>query len=627
MVTGTQGSTSHRLPGGLHGHWNAIAWQCSSGRTGGDRAQGADSPRRRRWPRSRRRSRSPCPTPRGIGTWTRLRLRSAPPARPGGGPARDATSCADPARVADDISPSPKDKRFADPAWASNPGLPTPGPGATSSLGSSADPPRRRIRGRRRRLAGGRAGALRRQRSHQRPGAHEHTARQPGSAQAGHRHRRAQPRPRARTLAERRPAQRRMPSMVERDAFEVGKGPPRSRPVPCSSATRWASSCSTNSRAPSGCTSVRWSSSRRRWLLLLPRPAPGPQLHRVRHQPGHPGVPAQLAQPDRRTRRVGSRHLRRRASSRAIDVVREITESDDVNTLGFCAGGILTHDGAQPPRRHRRRPASTAPAYAVTLLDFHQRAPIGAFSGAPACWISRARNSSRAGVITARQMGAVFTWMRPDDLVFNYLVSEWLLGDEPPAFDILAWNADGTNLPARLHGQFLEIFGANSLVRAGQYYGCSARRYHLSRITVPTFVTGAVHRPPHTVGGLLPDDAAAIGAQHVRVEQRRAHPEPGESTGQPEGQLLDRRRARRGRPGVAGGGPAAHRQLVGALGAVAARPLRRRNAGAREPRFLRPSGPGTGARRLRRRPLPRLSPARQRSRSTGTVVVDRPRSQ
>ena len=64
-------------------------------------------------------------------------------------------------------------------------------------------------------------------------------------------------------------------------------------------------------------------------------------------------------------------------------------------------------------------------------------------------------------------MGSVFTWMRPDDLIFNYLVSEWLMGEDPPAFDILAWNADGTNLPARLHEQFLEIFGNNALVRPG----------------------------------------------------------------------------------------------------------------------------------------------------------------
>jgi polyhydroxyalkanoate synthase len=81
--------------------------------------------------------------------------------------------------------------------------------------------------------------------------------------------------------------------------------------------------------------------------------------------------------------------------------------------------------------------------------------------------------------------------MRPDDLIFNYLVSEWLMGEDPPAFDILAWNADGTNLPARLHEQFLEIFGKNALVRPGAMRVLGTP-VHLSRITVPTFVTGAL---------------------------------------------------------------------------------------------------------------------------------------
>ena len=52
----------------------------------------------------------------------------------------------------------------------------------------------------------------------------------------------------------------------------------------------------------------------------------------------------------------------------------------------------------------------------------------------------------------------LFTWMRPNDLVWNYWVNNYLMGHDPPAFDILAWNVDGTNLPAALHGEFLDIF-------------------------------------------------------------------------------------------------------------------------------------------------------------------------
>ncbi len=172
-----------------------------------------------------------------------------------------------------------------------------------------------------------------------------------------------------------------------------------------------------------------------------------------------------------------------------IDAAREITGSDDVSTIGFCAGGIimttvLNHLAASADDRVH------SASYAVTLLDFHSRAPIGAFS-APRLLDVAGRNSRRKGVISAREMGNVFTWMRPDDLVFNYVVNQWLMGEDPPAFDILAWNADGTNLPARLHEQFLEVFRDNVLVRPGGVRVLGTP-LHLSRITLPTFVTGAV---------------------------------------------------------------------------------------------------------------------------------------
>jgi polyhydroxyalkanoate synthase len=173
----------------------------------------------------------------------------------------------------------------------------------------------------------------------------------------------------------------------------------------------------------------------------------------------------------------------------AVDVAREITGAADATTLGLCAGGqvmttALNHLAANGDDRVH------AAGYAVTLLDFSNRAPLGAFSGPRMLDVAR-RNSARRGVITSRQMGSMFTWMRPDDLIFNYLVSQWLMGEDPPAFDILAWNADGTNLPARLHEQFLDIFGQNALVKPGALRVLGTP-VHLSRITVPTFVTGAL---------------------------------------------------------------------------------------------------------------------------------------
>lgn len=175
--------------------------------------------------------------------------------------------------------------------------------------------------------------------------------------------------------------------------------------------------------------------------------------------------------------------------SDAIDTVRGITGSDDVNLVGFCAGGIisttlLNHLAATgDPRVHSM-------SYAVTLLDFDEHAPIAAFDSAALVDTARAR-SRHQGVITGEQLGAAFAWMRPNDLVFNYVVNNYLMGEKPPAIDVLAWNADSSNLPAALHSQFLDLFHENLLVEPGAV-SVLGSPVHLGKITLPVFVTGAV---------------------------------------------------------------------------------------------------------------------------------------
>ena len=175
--------------------------------------------------------------------------------------------------------------------------------------------------------------------------------------------------------------------------------------------------------------------------------------------------------------------------SAAIDEVRSISGSDDVNVIGFCAGGIiattlLNHLAAQGDARVHSM------SYAVTMLDFGDPAQLTAFAGPRLVRFAKKR-SRRKGLISARHMGSAFTWMRPDDLVFNYVVNNYLMGRKPPAFDILAWNADGTNLPGALHGQFLDIFAGNLLAEPGAMTVLGTP-IDLSRITVPTFVSGAI---------------------------------------------------------------------------------------------------------------------------------------
>ena len=72
------------------------------------------------------------------------------------------------------------------------------------------------------------------------------------------------------------------------------------------------------------------------------------------------------------------------------------------------------------------------------------------------------------GVVEGHELARMFAWMRPNDLIWNYWVNNYLLGNKPPAFDILYWNADTTRLPAALHADYLDLYFTNPFVNAGE---------------------------------------------------------------------------------------------------------------------------------------------------------------
>lgn len=174
---------------------------------------------------------------------------------------------------------------------------------------------------------------------------------------------------------------------------------------------------------------------------------------------------------------------------RAIEEVREITGQEQVNLIGFCAGGLIEAVALNRLALQGRDEVGAA-SFAVTLMDWRGRYPMNAFSNDAILDFAR-KASARKGVFTARQMGGAFTWLRPDDLVWNYWVNNYLMGKEPPAFDILAWNADGTRLPAALHAQFIDMFKDSPMAHADTRSYCGSP-FDAARITMPVFVQGAV---------------------------------------------------------------------------------------------------------------------------------------
>lgn len=154
------------------------------------------------------------------------------------------------------------------------------------------------------------------------------------------------------------------------------------------------------------------------------------------------------------------------ALDQAIEVSREITGSRSVNLAGACAGGLTVAAllGHLQVRRQLRKVSSVT--YLVSLLDSQMESPAMLFADEQTLESSK-RRSYQHGVLDGRDMAKVFAWMRPNDLIWNYWVNNYLLGRQPPAFDILYWNNDTTRLPAALHGEFVELFKSNPLNRPG----------------------------------------------------------------------------------------------------------------------------------------------------------------
>jgi polyhydroxyalkanoate synthase subunit PhaC len=126
----------------------------------------------------------------------------------------------------------------------------------------------------------------------------------------------------------------------------------------------------------------------------------------------------------------------------------------------------------------------------VTMLDFEVDAALGAFR-LPAMLSVAKKISAKKGILPGMELGKIFTWLRPNDLVWNYWVNNYLMGEQPAAFDILAWNNDSTNMTAKLHEDFLKLFEANAIVQPGKAL-VLGEPIDLGKLKCDAFVVGAV---------------------------------------------------------------------------------------------------------------------------------------
>lgn len=177
------------------------------------------------------------------------------------------------------------------------------------------------------------------------------------------------------------------------------------------------------------------------------------------------------------------------AALEAAEAVSAIARQPKINIVGFCAGGILSSLLAAWLQA-RKIDLINSLTLCVTMLDFTIDASLGAFRLPTMLRVAKAQSEMK-GVLAGGDLHKLFTMLRPNDLLWNYWVNNYLMGDSPPAFDILAWNKDGTNMPAKLHTDFLELFEGNMLVDAGGFR-IAGEAITLSNVTCDAFVVGAL---------------------------------------------------------------------------------------------------------------------------------------
>jgi polyhydroxyalkanoate synthase subunit PhaC len=150
----------------------------------------------------------------------------------------------------------------------------------------------------------------------------------------------------------------------------------------------------------------------------------------------------------------------------AMDATARITGSERTALAGICSGGIIAAMVAAHLAHLGQQDRLAALTFLVTVLDQAHAGLASAVIDERTVRLAAAASSAR-GYLDGRALAEVFAWLRPNDLIWNYWVNNYLLGKKPPPFDILFWNADTTRMTAGLHRDFLELGAGNTLVRPG----------------------------------------------------------------------------------------------------------------------------------------------------------------
>jgi polyhydroxyalkanoate synthase len=171
---------------------------------------------------------------------------------------------------------------------------------------------------------------------------------------------------------------------------------------------------------------------------------------------------------------------------KAIEVVQSISGEEKINALGFCVGGTILATALAVLYGRGENPVASV-TLLTALLDFSD-------TGALDVYIDEAQVSARevdigkSGLMPGRDFATAFSSLRPNDLVWNYVESNYLKGEEPPAFDLLYWNADSTNLPGPMFCWYLRNLYLEDRLKVPGKLTVAGEKVDLGKINAPAFL-------------------------------------------------------------------------------------------------------------------------------------------
>jgi len=204
------------------------------------------------------------------------------------------------------------------------------------------------------------------------------------------------------------------------------------------------------------------------------------------------------------------------AAIRAIQAVREISGQDkkggQINALGFCVGGTILGTALAVLAARGEKPVASA-TFLTTFLDFSDTGILDVFID-DAFVRFREMQLGSGGLLKGQELASTFSFLRPNDLVWNYVVGNYLKGETPPPFDLLYWNSDSTNLPGPMYTWYLRnTYFENNLVKPGKCT-VAGQKIDFRQVDVPAYIYGS--REDH----IVPIGGAYGSVRHLPGKKR-----------------------------------------------------------------------------------------------------------